>query len=86
MEKVGQLAYRLDVPPDWRIHPVFSIAQLESALSPAEDLFGRLFPSNPPPVFVEGDTDKVKSFEIERLLNKRQIKKGKGRAIKYLVR
>ncbi len=85
MEKVGRLAYRLDVPPDWRIHPVFSVAQLEPAPPPTEDPFGRPFLSNPPPVFVEGDTDNMKSFEIERLLNKRQIKKGKGRAIEYLV-
>ena len=86
VEKVGRLAYRLDVPPDWRIHPVFSVAQLEPAPPPTEDPFGRPFPSNPPPVFVKGDTDKIKSFEIERLLNKRQVKKGKGQAIKYLVR
>ena len=85
VEKVGRLAYRLDVPPDWRIYPVFSVAQLEPAPLPAEDSFGRPFPSNPPPVFVKGNTDKVKSFEIERRLNKRQIKKGKGQAIKYLV-
>ena len=26
VEKVGRLAYRLDVLPDWRIHPVFSVA------------------------------------------------------------
>ena len=26
MKKVGRLAYKLDVPPDWRIHPVFSVA------------------------------------------------------------
>ena len=86
VEKVGRFAYRLDILPDWRIHPVFSVAQLEPAPPPAEDLFGRPFPSNPPLVFVEGNTDKVKSFEIERRLNKRQIKKGKGRAIEYLVR
>ena len=86
VEKVGRLAYRLDVLPDWRIHPVFSVAQLEPAPPPTEDPFGRPFPSNPPPVFVEGDTDKIKSFEIERLLNKRQVKKGKGRAVEYLVR
>ena len=71
MEKIGRLAYRLDVPPDWRIQPVFSVAQLEPVPPPSEDPFGRPFSSNPPPVFVEGDTDKVKSFEVERLLNKR---------------
>lgn len=86
VKKVGRLAYKLDVPPDWRIHSVFSVAQLEPAPLPAKDPFGRPFPSNPFPVFVEGDTDKVKSFEIERLLNKRQIRKGKGQAIEYLVR
>lgn len=82
IEKVGCLAYRLDVPSDWRIHPVFSVAQLEPAPPPAEKLFGRHFSFNPPPIFVE---DKMKSFEIERIFNKRQIKKEKGRAIEYLV-
>ena len=86
MEKVGCLAYRLDVPPDWRIHPVFSVAQLEPAPPPADDPFGKPFPSNPPPAFIEGDTDKVKSFEVERLLNKQQVKKRKGQAVEYLVR
>ena len=86
MKKVGRLAYRLDVPPDWRIYPVFSVAQLESAPPPAEDPFGRPFPSNLLPVFVEGNTNKVKSFEVEKLLNKWQVRKGKGRAVKYLVR
>ncbi len=39
IKKVGQLAYRLDVPSDWMIHPVFSMAQLEPALEPAKDPF-----------------------------------------------
>ena len=86
VEKVGRLTYRLDVPPDWRIHPVFSVAQLEPAPPSTENPFGRPFLSNPPPVFVKGDTNKIKSFEIEKLLNKRQVKKGKGQAIEYLVR
>ena len=62
------------------------MAQLEPAPPLAEDPFGRPFPSNPPLVFVEGNTDKVKSFEVERLLNKRQVRKGKSRAVEYLVR
>ena len=86
MEKVGCLTYRIDVPPDWRIHSIFSVAQLEPALPLTEDPFRRPFPSNPPPVFIEGNTDKVKSFEVEKLLNKQQVRKGKGRAVKYLVR
>ena len=85
IEKVSRLAYKLDIPPDWRIHPVFSVAQLEPAPPPTEDPFVRPFPFNPPPVFIEGDTDSLKSFEIEKLLNKRQVRKGKSRAVEYLV-
>lgn len=35
---------------------------------------------------MEGDTDTYKSYEIERLLNRRTVKKGRGRATEYLVR
>ncbi len=86
MQKVGYLTYKLDVSPNWQIHPVFSVAQLELAPPPVEDLFERLFPSNSPLIFVKGNTDRLKNFEIERLLNKRQVKKGKSWAIEYLVR
>lgn len=86
VEKVSRLAYKLNVSPHWRTHPVFSVAQLEPAPPPAKDPIARLFPSNPPSVFVKGDTNKLKSFEIERVLNKRQVRKGKGQAVEYLVR
>lgn len=85
VEKVGCLAYKLDKPPDWRIHPVFSVAKPELVASPAKYLFAKLFPSKSLFVLVKDDTNKLKSFEIERLLNKRQVKKGKGHAIENLV-
>lgn len=37
--KVGWFAYKLDVPLDWRMHPVFLVAQLQSAPSSTNDLF-----------------------------------------------
>ncbi len=39
----------------------------------------------PPAMFVDGDTDAAKSFEVDCLLNKWIVKKGKGRAIEYLI-
>ena len=86
IEKIGRLAYKLEVPSDWRIHPVFFITQLEPAPAPSKDPFYQPRPQQPLFVFVEGDTDRHKSFEINRLLNKCIVKKGKGFAIEYLVR
>lgn len=49
LDKVGSLAYRLQLPEGWGIHPVISIAQLEPA---APDSFERV--SKPPsPVDIE---------------------------------
>ena len=86
LEKVGRLAYKLNVPLDRKVHPVFSVAQLEPAPSPTDDPFNRPRPHIPPAVFVDGDTDAVKFFEVDRLLNKRIVKRGKSRAVEYLVR
>lgn len=85
MEKVGRLAYKLDISLYWQIYPIFPVAQLKPTPPPVENFFERPFPSNPPSLFVEGNTNKLKSFEIERLLNKCQVKKEKDQAIEYLV-
>ena len=86
LAKVGRLAYRLDIPAHWQIHPVFTIAQLEPAEAPADDPFHRPRPDHPPSVFVQGDTDEWKSFEIDQLLNKRTTRRGRGLSTEYLVR
>ena len=84
-ERVGRLAYRLDIPPHWRVYPVFTIAQLEP-MPPGEDPFARPRPDHPPSVFVEGDTDEWKSYDVERLLNRR-VKKRRGKYVtEYLLR
>lgn len=85
IKKIGNLAYRLNLPAHWKIHPVVSIQQLEPA--PDEpDPYNRVPYDNPPSVYVEGDTENDKSYEIERLLNKRVIKRGRGESTQYLVR
>ena len=83
--RVGKQAYRLDIPPHWRVHPVFSLAQLEPCPA-GPDPFKRPVPDHPESVFVEGDTQEAKSYEVERLLNKRVRRRGKGESVEYLVR
>lgn len=77
-EKVGRLAYRLEIPDNWRIYPVFSVTQLEHVFGPSEAHFCRFRSYYPYFVFLDGDTKSLKSFEIKRLLNKQMIKRGKG--------
>ena len=82
--RVGKQAYRLDIPGHWKVYPVFSVAQLEP-YPDSIDPFNRPIPDKPDSVFVEGDTDEYKSYTVQRLLNKRVRRHGKGYSIEYLV-
>ena len=70
LHKVGRLAYELELPTHWRVHPVFTIAMLEPAPIPGSDPFGRPTPEQPDAVYVEGDTEAQKSWEVERIVGK----------------
>lgn len=81
IELIGGLAYRLRLPPMMRIHDVISVAHLEPATDPAEDPYRRRrLPM--PAVVVDGEDQ----YEIEKLLQKRRIRRGRGWSTQYLVR
>ncbi len=88
VEKIGRLAYRLDIPLHWRVHLVFTIAQLEPCPPPQNDPYQRPRPDEPPTVFVEGDTKDWNSFELEHLLNRRVTRRGRNATprTEYLAR
>ena len=83
IERVDRLAYRLAVHEDWRVHPIFNIWQLDSCSSPHEDPSRRLRPRHIPPM--SANEEGTKNYEVERLLNKRTICKGRGLATEGLV-
>lgn len=85
LERVCRLAYKLDVPHKRRIYLIFFIKYLESAPLLDEDLFGCSKPKNPSHVIVKGDTNVVKSFKIDRLLNKQIVIKSRGHGVKNLI-
>lgn len=70
---------------DWRIHSVFLVVQLEPATLPTDDPFYCLRSHMPPTMFVDGDTDTIKSFEVDYLLNKQTVQKARGRVVEYLI-
>ena len=81
LQRIGRLAYKLELPGHMRIHDVVSIAHLEPATDPTEDPYQRR-PVPPPPVVVDGDQE----FVIEKLVNKRRLRRGRGWSTQYLIR
>jgi Chromo (CHRromatin Organisation MOdifier) domain len=58
IEKVGPAAYRLKLPPSWRIHPVFH----EILLTP---VYGNHDNEQPPPDIIDGEEE----WEIEAIMD-----------------
>lgn len=78
--KIGNLAYKLDFPISWKLHPVVSMAHLWRPTQ-GNDPFGREAP-RPGPVKVDGQEE----FEIERLVDHRVEWRGKSPTIRFLIR
>ena len=83
LKRVKRLVYKLKLLFHWRIYSILFIAQLESISVSIENSFRRHKIESLEFIFVENDTNKIKFFEIERLMNKRQIAR---RDSKYLIR
>ena len=73
MERIGEVNYRLQLPPTMRIHPAFHVSRLKPYYEPEPDR--RSTPV--PPVVVDG----TEEYEVEALVGDRK----RGRVQQYLV-
>ena len=85
--KVGRLAYELELPPKWNVHPVVSIAQLEPHPA-ANDPYDRERPNHPEAVEVDEmpNTDWEKNYEVEKIVDRRSRVFGRKPTLQYLIR
>lgn len=67
LERIGKVAYKLDLPDSSAIHPVFHVSQLKNFVPDHSPVFSTL------PVFPELDTGDP---EPEEILERRLVKKG----------
>jgi chromodomain-containing protein len=82
LERVGKLAFRVELPPQLRIHDVISVAWLEPAPK-EDDPFRRPYQPNPPPLSEHEDGA---DYEVDAILAKRTIRRGRKNILQYLVR
>jgi hypothetical protein len=82
LQKMRNLAYRLQLSNHWRIHSIIFIAQLESISDSIKNSYFRSRSKESDFVQMKDDTENIKSFEIKRLIDKRII----TRDIEYLIR
>jgi hypothetical protein len=74
LEAIGPLAYRLDIPSTWKIHPIISVVHLKPA---PPDPFNRDHP--PPPDIVQDDTGDHEEYEVEEVLDSRLVGRSRKR-------
>ena len=83
LKRVERLVYKLNFSTHWRIHSILFIVQLESIFAFSNDFFSRSRSDHSNSVFVENDIERVKFYEIDKLIDKRQTKR---RDSEYFVR
>lgn len=76
LQKVGKVAYKLDLPPDSKIHPVFHVSLLKKKLS--EDIV-------PAPQFPDMTSDGLFHIAPAAVLDRRQIHRGRLEVEQILV-
>jgi hypothetical protein len=78
---VNPVAYKLKLPASLKIHPVFHVSLLQPWRVDEEFPGHQLTLTQPPPVNVDENR-----FVVDRLLDKRTRRYGRGQRVEYLVR
>ena len=81
LERVGQNAYRLELPASVRLHPVFNVSQLRPYRHPTATFPGRVIDPQPP-VVIDGEEE----FEVETIIGHRDRRVGKRTIREYHVK
>jgi hypothetical protein len=76
LQRVGNVAYRLDLPDNMNAHDVFHVSLLKTYHAS-----GRVQPP-PPTVEVDGEVE----YEVEQVLDHKDVTSGKRKERQYLVK
>jgi hypothetical protein len=74
--RIGKVAYKVELPPNLRMHNVFHVQLLKKYRDN-----GKVQPP-PPPIEIDDSLE----YEVERVLGHREVKRGKGTRKEFLVK
>ena len=74
LEKRSDFVYKIELPPQWKRHPVFHISELHPF--EVNDVHGPSFP-RPPPETIDGE----EQYEVDSIVRH----KGKGKWLRFLI-
>jgi hypothetical protein len=75
-KRVGEVAYELQLPVNMKVHNVFHVSLLKQYRTD-----GRL---QPPPCAL--DTDDGMYHIVEKVMDRREVRRGRGTRVEYLVK
>jgi hypothetical protein len=78
---ISDVAYEVELPPNLKVHPVFHVSKLKPFQ--ADTMYNRnQSMTRPPPDIIDGEEE----YEVERILDKRIRRQGRGSRMEYLVK
>lgn len=79
---VSSTAYKLSLPPHFKIHDVFHVSKLMPFKDPSTFHPSRQYSRKPAPILVDG----LLEYEVEKILDKRTRRYGRSSRVEYLVK